>query len=583
MKLKKLTVYLITLLLVLPAVAEEDNEETSELSNTYNASCILKITANPEILPMNSQIMYYLLTSSAVAGKASRQVLDVSFDQISDSISIEMLPSDQDNIPGIRGGMMRGMGGGMGGGGMGGGPGAGMGGGMMGGMGGGMGGMGGGMGGMGGGMMGGVSETVPMDTSESRPPRPAARRSAGSSRGSSTARPITAERTAIFHLQINLNQDLKPAALEFRNSIIENLRESLTSSYQVQKKQLEDERDIANQQLLNAEQNLQSVMGVDEVANAETQRLLDEKVDLSMLTPDTTFAEALDILKHSVEPPLQINVYWTNLNESAAIGQTDPINMDGLRNVRLANALQALLDNVSGEYADLGYKVDDGIIKIATKEKLLKSHPELTQMFPQDIALDSLLERKQSLLENKQHLELLLATYQARQQAIQEQIQRIQEQIDFKLQSNPIIRELQTLLEIQSKNVRDTQAQIEAGKAKQSDLAEVQRNLSRAKIDLAQQRQQLSKSEGGEQLSSLNSDLSKIAIDVAERTAELGIITKQLEQINQQIAAASTYESPKPHIQIASHQLQLAKDRLMQIETKLANLHPPTVTVLGAD
>ncbi|MHC4131301.1 MAG: hypothetical protein ACYSSP_09010 [Planctomycetota bacterium] len=600
MKAKKLTALLITLLLFFPAIAQDDSESASELSNTHQASCLLKITANPQILPMNSQIMYYLLTSSAVAGKASRRVLDVPFDEISDSISIEILPSGQDNIPGIRGGMMRGMGGG------------GMGGGMGGGSGGGFG------GGMGGGMMGDMTseEIVISSEPEEESPeskyittvskvyttgrgsagssgtsrRPAASRSTASSttsRRTPAARPTTAgtthERTAVFHLQINLSQELKPAALEFQKAIINNLRESLIYSYVVQKRQLEDEQRRAHEQLLKAEQQLQQVMGIDAAANTETQHQLEEKVDLSMLTPDTTFADALDILKDSVEPPLQINVDWPDLFDSGDIEQTTTINMEGLRDVRLAKALEFLLDSVSGGYVDLGYQIDDGIIKIATEMELSSSQPASAQMLRQDISLDYLLEQKQRLFDNKQSYEMNIASYQARQQATQEQLSRLHAELDRALQKDPIIRELEALLIIQSKNLKDTQAEIEAGRAKQSNLAEVQRNLSRAKIELAQQQQQLSTSIQGGQIPKYNEDLSRVAIDVAESTAQLGIITKQLEQLNQQIAAANTYEPPTPHIQIATHHLRLAQNRLMQIETKLANMHPPTVTVLGAD
>ena len=148
-----------------------------------------------------------------------------------------------------------------------------MGGGMGGGSGGGMG------GGMRGGMMGGVSETNLMDVPESKSPTTRGR-SAASSRTTrrpaarpttaTAAAPETAERKAIFHLQISINQELKPAALEFQKAVIENLRDSLTYAYQEQKNHLENEREIANEQLLNAEQQLQEVNGIDAAANTET-------------------------------------------------------------------------------------------------------------------------------------------------------------------------------------------------------------------------------------------------------------------------------------------------------------------------
>jgi hypothetical protein len=495
--------------------------------------------------------------------------------------------------------MMRGMGGGMGGGGMGGGMG-GMGGGMGGGMRGGSGGgSGGGFGGgMGGGMMGDmtseeivISSEPEEENSESKyittvsKVYTTGRGSAGSSRTRPAARPTpeTGERTAVFHLQINLNTELKPAALQFQKAIIDNLRDSLISSYQAQKKQLEDERRLADNQLLNAEQQLQQVMGIDAAANYETQLQLDERVDLSMLTPDTTFADALDIFKHSVEPPLQIKVDWQILSDHGDIDQTTPINMDGLKNIRLTKALEFLLDSISGGIVDLGYKIDDGIITISTTDTLSKSQPAPAQMIPQDISLDYLIEQKQRFLENKQSYEMNIASYNARHNAIRKQISLLQAEMHDKLRNNTVTQELQTLLDIQSENLNNIKNEVEAGRARRKDLADAEKKLSEAKIALAKHRQEFTRRAQSGQISNYNNELSTRAIDVAVYTAELDIITKQLQQLDQQIAAARTYEPPKPHIQIASHQLQLAQNRLMQIETKLANLNPPTVIVLGAD
>ena len=49
MKTKKLTSLLITLLLVFPAVSKDDSYQPKALSETHQASCILKITANPDL------------------------------------------------------------------------------------------------------------------------------------------------------------------------------------------------------------------------------------------------------------------------------------------------------------------------------------------------------------------------------------------------------------------------------------------------------------------------------------------------------------------------------------------------------
>jgi len=105
-------------------------------------------------------------------------------------------------------------------------------------------------------------------------------------------------------------------------------------------------------------------------ADVAVYKQLDEPVDLSELTPEMSFGEAIEILKNSVEPPLKIIVLWRDLYDNADIDQTTAINMDAISGVPLGAVLSRLLDAVSGGFADLGYVVENGVITIATRESL---------------------------------------------------------------------------------------------------------------------------------------------------------------------------------------------------------------------
>ncbi|MHC4418441.1 MAG: right-handed parallel beta-helix repeat-containing protein, partial [Planctomycetota bacterium] len=94
---------------------------------------------------------------------------------------------------------------------------------------------------------------------------------------------------------------------------------------------------------------------------------LEQTVELSELKADMAFAEAIEELKHSVEPPLKIIVMWRDVFDNADIDQTTPINMDAIPAVRLGRGLELVLEAVSGGFAELGFAVEDGVITIATK------------------------------------------------------------------------------------------------------------------------------------------------------------------------------------------------------------------------
>ncbi|HEV58031.1 MAG TPA: hypothetical protein ENN87_11155, partial [Phycisphaerales bacterium] len=109
-------------------------------------------------------------------------------------------------------------------------------------------------------------------------------------------------------------------------------------------------------------------------ADIAVERQLREKVDLSALTEQTTLAEAIDILRNSVEPPLNMVVIWRDLNDNAFITQNSPIGLSGagLVSVPLRTGLNRVLQAVSsgpGQPA-LGYVIEDGIISIATVDSL---------------------------------------------------------------------------------------------------------------------------------------------------------------------------------------------------------------------
>ncbi len=100
---------------------------------------------------------------------------------------------------------------------------------------------------------------------------------------------------------------------------------------------------------------------------------LDQTINLTMLTPDTTLEEAINILRNSVDPPLVVFVNWPDLSQNAFVERDTPVNVsgEGFNAVVLRTALNRILEAVSSAaMAELGYIVEDGVITIATKTSL---------------------------------------------------------------------------------------------------------------------------------------------------------------------------------------------------------------------
>ncbi len=95
--------------------------------------------------------------------------------------------------------------------------------------------------------------------------------------------------------------------------------------------------------------------------------------DPSSFTPDMPLEQAIDILRNSTVPSLNIAVLWKDLEENAGIYRDTPIGMDGVSRVPLRTHLKLLLMSVSAGGAEkLVYVIDDGVITIATQGSLPK-------------------------------------------------------------------------------------------------------------------------------------------------------------------------------------------------------------------
>lgn len=93
-------------------------------------------------------------------------------------------------------------------------------------------------------------------------------------------------------------------------------------------------------------------------------------IDLSDLTPETPFAEAIDILRNSTKPPLNIIVYWRDLEENSDVDRHTPIGLEAVSGVSLGKNLELMLMSVSADPKSLGYVVENGVIIIATNDFL---------------------------------------------------------------------------------------------------------------------------------------------------------------------------------------------------------------------
>ncbi len=623
------------------AAVASGQDNTAQQPSNITADCLVKITVDPSVLPLNMGTLEGLLHSSAVRGKAMTEVLGPG--RVEDNhqfIFVEWLSGTGQNagakMPGSSieqemddammrqyeeiygeeyarllgtpagtpekkggaataygmggsGGMVGGTGGAMmmtgperggmsgtgaRGGMMGGMSGTGARGGMMGGVSGTgtrgrtMGGMGGGMGMGGGGMsmgMGGMG----MGTMY------------GTSTGSENT--ATVERNMVVRLTVALPDEFGPVAKELLGALVVNLRNSLVGAHDKCVENLEGLLASAKLQQNKAEQNIQSGGAATSPETTRVREQLDTTVDLSSLSSQTPFSEAIEVLKNAVNPPLQIVALWRDLLDQANVEPSTPIDTDGMSHVRLGTALDLLLKGISGTLHDdppVVYRVKDNVIVIGTRDALQMPSASATgQKGQTDIRV--LATQKNELARAIQSLELDMVSMEARRKAMYRQMEEASVQADRRLAQDTVTQELEKLVQISTSHLELLQQRVTAGQMPQAELASAQESVARARIELARRREELTKLTGGGRIEQYDGELSKMAIDEAESRARLEVLRKQLADVQGQLTQASTFDPEAARIRIAQETLDLTNRRVGELETRLATLQPPTVTIIG--
>jgi hypothetical protein len=100
---------------------------------------------------------------------------------------------------------------------------------------------------------------------------------------------------------------------------------------------------------------------------ADAAMALRGTTDVSQIREETTFEEALEIIRHAVAPPLPMVVMWKDIEDNAFIEKTTPVGIEGLGNTTLGQALKLVLLSVSSRGEGLEYVVEEGIVTIASK------------------------------------------------------------------------------------------------------------------------------------------------------------------------------------------------------------------------
>lgn len=91
----------------------------------------------------------------------------------------------------------------------------------------------------------------------------------------------------------------------------------------------------------------------------------------ALFTPEMTLDAAMNILRNSTRPPLNIVVLWKEIGDNAAVYRDTTIGIEVASGLRVRQYLELLLLSVSsGAAGELGYAIDKGVVIVATRDAL---------------------------------------------------------------------------------------------------------------------------------------------------------------------------------------------------------------------
>jgi len=390
------------------------------------------------------------------------------------------------------------------------------------------------------------------------------------------------EQSTTVKLIVEMPGNVPPRADEFLRAVVTNLRESLRGAYESCRTDIEQMLVDAKTQYQFIESRLDSTTGEIPVATTRIRKQLEMEVDLSALSGQPPLATAFEILRKSVEPPLNIVVLWKDVQTNLSVDPASPISIEGSPKIRLGTALDLLVKGLYNGSAKPMWRIQDDAIVIGTTATLGQPQGAAGQPKVEADAVN-LAGQRSELTRRNQALELDMAGLNARQKAIQEQIAAIQAMAGKQLAEDRVTQELENLQHTSAINLANLKKAADAGRIAASDLAQAEESAARVRIDLARRREELSRQAGGGQLEEFTKELSRMAIDKAEKEAQLQIVRRQLDEVQTQLAQALTFDPEAARLRLAQEALDITGRRVAELQARMANLQPPMVTMIGGN
>jgi hypothetical protein len=187
-----------------------------------------------------------------------------------------------------------------------------------------------------------------------------------------------------------------------------------------------------------------------------------------------------------------------------------------------------------------------------------------------------------SLQDKRREQELTLTGQRARQDAISKAIAELTARIDERAAGDPVVAELQQVVEIRQRVLERMRARTNAGAGTVQEVDGAIESVAMSRAELAKSRAAAALNAGGDQIAKLNADLTQVSIDAAETRARAEVLVKQVEELRAGPAMKNAVEYDRLATRLRDIESALlgASEQVAQIEQQASQLAPPSLSVV---
>ncbi len=370
----------------------------------------------------------------------------------------------------------------------------------------------------------------------------------------------------IAHVEIVLPDSAQPKADEILERLTSRLRTVLEQAQ-------EDHIVMIEQQLQSLGSEYEELM--EGVVIGHPYDLWQDTVVFVDCNRETPLGEVMESLRLDLEPEIKLVVLWNDLDE-IGVDSMDPVGLDTIDDLPLKTALDLLIKSLdpSGE---VSYGVAGNVMTIATCSTL-NDLGMATSTVELEMSLDELKGRQEYLVSEVRQREQDMASDYALRGALEVQIAELSQQVAHDVETDPVIYELEQILQIQTERYENLKRNYEAGRVSSDDLATMQETLAETRIRMAQQRVEVAQQKGGGRMMDLRNRLQEMDLDLSENEARLQLMKRQLRDMQTYRERVTQQEVSQDWNWRSRNNLA---ERMEELKDQLRSLRPLVVTVIG--